>query len=154
MPALSLTYATKGSVLKSMIIIQCNQIQEITKQSVSYIDVLGNDAFIDFHTCYLNYLRPRLTYKAYIKFKELNPKFNFNPQRYVDRITSYKQVGQRNSIGGFSGFTPNMIYEGTGQPYIIFSNTPITILECEGGDDFWEIVVKVGKFGWQLWDET
>ena len=140
--------------MSEFIVIQDSQITSITKEGIHYTDDAGNAAFIDFHSCYLNYLRPRLTYDWYKRIIELNPSRDITPQSHVDRITGYKQVGRRNSIGGFIGYIPNVIYEGTGKPYFIFHTEPETIIETESEDGFWNIVKQVAQYDWQLWDET
>ncbi|GAB5494658.1 MAG: hypothetical protein Phog2KO_48730 [Phototrophicaceae bacterium] len=130
-----------------MIIIQCNQIQEITKHSVSYIDVLGNEVLIDFHTCYLNYVNPRLTYKAYIHHKAINPSFKISLKSYIEKLQSFKSIGSRNTVGYTTEYK-------VFKTYITFYTNPTTLIEFEDMNKYSQIIVNARRNRWHIRDET
>ena len=137
--------------MPDFIIIQDSQISSITKEGIHYIDDAGNAGFIDFHSCYLNYLHPRLTYEWYMRIKELNPSMNISLKSYIARFTLSKTIGSRNSWGYIGSYDS---YKGTGKPYLTFYTEPVTMIEFDDKANFWNALATIGRRTWHIWDET
>lgn len=134
--------------MSEFIVIQDNQITSITKQGIHYTNDAGDDVFIDFHTCYLNFTLPQMTYKAFMRHKEINNGAGRNLGRYIHRFVHSKEVGRRNSDGIFSK------YEKTGKPHITFYTEPMTVFEFDSIQNFWKIAGITRRSRWHLFDET
>jgi hypothetical protein len=144
----------KVKLMPEHILIHSSQICEITEKGISYLDDSGEDGFIDFHQCYLNYLKPRLTVNAYERLKSQNPTMNFDPVSYANRIIGWKEIGHRNSLGDFIGTQYVVNYEGNGKPFAWFYTEPVLVFEFGTAEELFAFFHQIFRFGWMLWDET
>lgn len=137
--------------MSEFIVIQDEQITSTTKQGIRYIDDAGNDIFIDFHDCYLNYTLPRMTYKAFMHHIEINPSSNISLKSYIARHIQTKVIGSRNSWGYIGNYGS---YKGVGKPYLTFYTEPTTMIEFDDKGKFWNALATIGRRPWHIWNET
>lgn len=138
----------------TVIVIQYDQIQSISERGIIYHDDSGASGFIYFEDCYQNYLRPRLTQEAYTLYLSYEREKSVSFDLYAARHIAWRQVGRRNIAGEFLGGLSNMIYEGSGKPFIVFYTQPPIAVECDDYDIFYELCSKIGQAGWSTYDEA
>jgi hypothetical protein len=120
------------------------QIQQIEVQGLWYIDDDGTEQFIDFTTCYENYVQESLSPDVWEKSKQLNNQSDADWEDYVERIRRFKYIGERNIL------TPPW---GDG-PYIEFYTTPPTRFKFETETKYREARTYIETNGWRTSDRS
>ncbi|MCQ3930886.1 MAG: hypothetical protein DPW16_10550 [Chloroflexi bacterium] len=72
-------------------------IREVTSKGVSYIDDDGQEQFIDFETCYQNYLKSFEDHE-YIENIRQQSKDDAELQKWLERRKAWREVGVRNIL--------------------------------------------------------
>lgn len=118
------------------------QIQEITAAGILYRDDAGQVQFINFESCYQNYLR-RVTSPEYVeRIRQLN---NFDDealQKSIERSKAWKEIGTRNVL------EPPWA-EG---PFIEFHTEPRVRFKFISVEEFRTVNEAIWGAGWQTTD--
>jgi len=119
------------------------QIRRLTKQGIWYEDD-GREQFIDFTTCYENYVQESLSHEAWERIKKANNKSDADWEDYVDRTRRFKYIGDRNIL------TPPWA-DG---PYIEFYTTPPIRFKFETEEMFQKVRNYIERTGWRTGDRS
>lgn len=119
------------------------QIRRLTKQGIWYEDD-GKEQFIDFTTCYENYVQESLSPESWERIKKANNKSDADWEDYVDRIRRFKYIGDRNIL------TPPWA-DG---PYIEFYTTPPIRFKFETKAKFQKVRNYIERTGWRTGDRS
>lgn len=119
------------------------QIRRLTKQGIWYEDD-GKEQFIDFTTCYENYVQESLSPESWERIKKANNKSDADWEDYVDRIRRFKYIGDRNIL------TPPWA-DG---PYIEFYTTPPIRFKFETEAKFQKVRNYIERTGWRTGDRS
>jgi hypothetical protein len=123
-------------------IVNGSQIKTITDQGLTYTDENGEEKFINFFTCYENYLQRYLNQEAWEWFKQNNSKTDADWDDYVDHTKSWKEVARRNIL----------TFPWGDGPFIEFHTEPLTRFKFANEDEFYRVRYEVEKTGWVTFD--
>ena len=131
-----------------MMIITTEQVKQMDKTSITYVDDNGDEQFIDFEACYQQYLERRLNPKAIENMKNANNDFDL--EKYIKRTKTWKEIGKRNFEGDY-WLTKTKI----DSPFIQFHSVPMIILKFKDKDEYGVYQSKIEhEYGWHTFDMT
>jgi hypothetical protein len=101
------------------------EITSITPNGIHYADEAGNPQFLDFETCYQNFLRAEQ--------KRIGARFTDEVRAVYEKN---KNVGIR--------------FDNGNPPSIAFYTVPPTTFKFPTLDSIWDVVYRVKKAGWRI----
>lgn len=121
------------------------QIRGISPEGLVYLTESGHEAFIDFSVCHTNYIRQMTSPEGIERMKELNPQSRWDAEgvnRYVEKVTRWKEVGRRNVLGA----------PWADGPYIEFHTQPPIRFDFATADEYAKVRHSMEQFGWRTMD--
>jgi hypothetical protein len=121
-----------------------NRIKHITPEGITYLDDEGNEQFIDFAACYANYVKQKTSPEYWERIKQLNNFTDADWERYVQRIKSFKEIGNRNVLE----------MPWADGPYIEFHTDPPIRFKFDTQEEYRKVISAIRHTDWITFDQS
>lgn len=130
-----------------MMIITTEQVKQMGKTGITYVDDKGDEHFIDFEACYHLNVKRKLSPEYIKKLRKLNT--DFDEAHHTRIVKGIKEIGQRNVTG--ESFSSDKL--DIGLPYFHFYSDPQTLLKFADEEEYREYIYIIGsETDWFLTD--